>query len=472
MKKIQNLRIDTSKMPAEAVTRNFVVGGEIGGEFILYEFQNDTLKYYDFVDQAFELGHNDKNNNLKVKLSGSTYNGSIKFPSGGGTYTIKLAASPGTEIKGSNKYIISKSIDKIAANAIVTFQAATTNTSNYATFPTTTSTGGPSESKDFDFDWDIVNASTDAGGFGLRLTDTSIHITNDFWYFSTTDTVNIASPKTDTVNGAVSSSTDVTLDTDHTTTGIKDGDFVYGTGVTNGTTVASRSSDDLKDIVLSAAMTISDGVTLSFVTPSTEVIVDSVTDISTGMIIGKVSSGSLSGEPYILSIDTLNKTLTMSSEQAFADGITLTFKAVGSEAIKNAIGLDVEFTPSEEIEGTILTTTVRADSDGDYTTSTTVTLTDTHGIAGGNIISYTGVDVDNSSSNAITSVTPDPGGGDGDGLMVVQLTQLLRAKTVLTFNDIFKTINFRGTININQFPSANRTIYLDIDKLITVGAAS
>ena len=56
--------------------------------------------------------------------------------------------------------------------------------------------------------------------------------------------------------------------------------------------------------------------------------------------------------------------------------------------------------------------------------------------------------------------------------MVVQLAQTLTAGTVLTFNDVFKTINFVGNIVINSYPNANRTIYLDLDKLITVGTAS
>ena len=71
--------------------------------------------------------------------------------------------------------------------------------------------------------------------------------------------------------------------------------------------------------------------------------------------------------------------------------------------------------------------------------------------------------------NAITSVTPDPGGGDTDGVMVVQLAQTLPAGVVLTFYNIYKLINFSGIINIARYPTANQTIYLDLDKVITVG---
>ena len=401
MNKIYNLQIDLADMPTEVTTRSFTISGDRDSEFILYVVQDGTIKYYDWVDESFELGHNDKNNNLKITLGGNDHNGIIKFPSGGGTYIIKLVALPGTEVQGSNKHVISKSITKQAANLVVTFKAATANTANYATFPTTTSTGGSNSVGNFNFNWDIVNAATDAGGFGLRLTGDSINtISDSFWYFTTTDTV--------------------------------------------------------------------DGATTS----SKTVVVDDLTDIVAGMVISGVSSGSLAGTPTILLIDTATKTLTLNEAQTFADAITLTFKAIGSAIIKKAIGLDVTFTQYPTVTPTTLTQVTRTDSDGDLTPSTTITLLDTHGVAGGDLISYSGVRVNNSASNLITSVTPDPGGGDGDGSMVVELTQVLQAGTVLTFDSVHKTINFVGNIVINSYPDANRTIYLDLDPLITVGAAS
>jgi len=316
MGKIYNIKISTLDMPTEATSRSFTVTADTGSEFTMLVLQEDTLKYYDWVDEVFELGHNDINNNLKVVVSGGSYVNNIKFPSGGGTYIIKLIPSLGSEIQGFKKHVITKSISKQSANSIVTFSPVTTNTANYATFPTKTSTGGSNSVDNFDFDWDIVNwdGVADAGSYGLRLTGAYREISDKYWYFTTTDTV----------NGAVTS--------------------------------------------------------------STTVVVDDVTDIVAGMVISGVSSGSLSGTPTILSIDIDTKTLTLNSAQTFANDITLTFKAMGSKVIKDAIGLDVTFTQFPTVTPTTLTQTVRADSDGDYTTSTTITLTDTRGIAGGNLI--------------------------------------------------------------------------------------
>ena len=82
MKKIYSIEIDLSEMPTEEITRSFTVVGERDSEFIMYIVEDGTIKYYDFVDEAFELGHNSKDNNLKVTLSGNSYSGNIKFPFG------------------------------------------------------------------------------------------------------------------------------------------------------------------------------------------------------------------------------------------------------------------------------------------------------------------------------------------------------------------------------------------------------
>ena len=401
MKKIFSFQLDASDMPAEETTRKFTVSGENGGECILCVLENDSLKYYDFIDESFELGHNNKDNNLKVTLKGSDYNGNIKFPSGGNTYTIKLIASQGTEIQGKNKNVISTSIDKLSSDATVTFKAATANTNHYATFPTTTSTGAPSSTDRFDFNWDIVNASTESYGFGLRIADVTVanRITDGFWYFTVTDTVDGAISPTDTNSGL-------------------------------------------------------------------KVIVDDTTDIVAGMIITGVSGGSLSGEPYVLSVDTDTKTLTISAAQTFADGITLTFKAVGSATIKKAIGLEAEFVQYPTVTPKVLTKTIRAGSSG-----TTINLNGTYGIAGGDHVTLLGLGIDN--SDGATAVTNIAAASSSAGSIVVTNSQSgLTTGTELTFNDVHQTINIIGTINITQFPTANRTIYLDIDKFITVGADS
>ena len=397
-------------MPSTETTRAFTVVGDVGAEFQIIALQSGTLKYYDFIDNSFEDGHNDLNNNLTVTLTSTVYENSIIFPSGGGDYVIKLIVLNGTNIKSSTSSVISRDISKLASTVTVTFQAETANTNNYATFPTTTSTGTVGSVSKTSISWDITNASTDAGGFGLlanssspfsglnfALAENKIHGSIEkAWYFKTTETV----------DGAVTS--------------------------------------------------------------SSKIVVDDLTDLVVGMLITGVSSGSLSGTPYITRIDTENKTIGISSAQTFADGITLTFKAFGGKYIGEAIGANIEFSSDLTITPTPLTKTVRAA----VSSSTSVTLNNTLGLAGGNIVKYKGVGVNNSSSNLVTSVTADADGTGSDGVAVVQLAQTLKAGTELSFTGSNAVIKFATSAKINSYPNANRTINFDIDQFLSVGAAS
>jgi len=61
------------------------------------------------------------------------------------------------------------------------------------------------------------------------------------------------------------------------------------------------------------------------ITESKFVILDSVTGLGIGQSLYTVSAGTLTGTPKIVTIDETNKKITLSTVQTFADGITLTF---------------------------------------------------------------------------------------------------------------------------------------------------
>ena len=415
IRKIKNLLIDTSEMPADVVSRRLTVNGSIGASFVLQIINNPTsssamTKYYNFISNSFAVGHISTNNNLVVTMSNKKYIKDIVFPSGGGSYVIKLTASEGTEISGSNnKSVISKTIEKQTANATLTFQPASLNNPlNYADLTTAsttlTSTGALTDTGSVSFDWTVTNTSVDdtpKKGFGFIL-----------------------SPYAQTLNHKL----------------------LYVKATTN---VVSQEAG------------------------TATVEVDSLTDFAVGSYLW--SGTGLSGTPRINAIDTENKILTLNSVQTIDDGVALTVKSYGTAYIKAAIGVTVAFTPvsggignSPRFITTPLTKTVR----GTVTSSTNVTLTDTLGIAGGNVVTYTGVGVDNSSSNKVVSVTEDYDGTDENGLVVVELAQTLSAGTVLTFNGSHKSVQILGNISISGYPSENKTIYFDLDEPLSVGAAS
>ena len=416
--KIHNLTIDTSDMPTARIPRQFIVAGDKGAEFEIIVLQNPSSSsaqtlYYDFFDSAFAAGHNDLHNNLKVKLSSLNYVGNIIFPSGGGDYVIKLITTNGTEVSNSSSSVITKNITKAASDTTVTFAPGSADTTYYQTLPTATSIGAVSDTGTVNFSFSVLNSTTDAKSHGFSLQEVIFDgIDSTYWYFQTTENV---------------------------------ADNPRGDG------------EDADLIVIADTTDLCVGMELKY---------------HKGTTVPTNKAGSAVGTTLITAIDTSTKIVTFSNAVAFEDGETMTFRAYGPTIINDAIGLN--FTPGNVNQSpTILTKTVEARGGVTEATdgsSATIALPNTLGIGVG--FAYSGFSVNNAESNLITGVTPDGDGSGNDGLIVVELAQVLRAGTVLTFNDTFKQIDFTGVITISQYPSANKTINLDLDKILTVGAGS
>ena len=201
------------------------------------------------------------------------------------------------------------------------------------------------------------------------------------------------------------------------------------------------------------------------ISSATTVILDSIDRLTIGMQIVVVSGGSLSGTPYITNIDTNKKEIKLSSAQSFADGITLSFQANGSDAINRALNCKIIFPSITAEYNEQLTKTVRA-----AVSNTNVTLNNTYGIAKGATIR--GVGINNSSANVIQSVGADADGGGGDGVIAVQVNQTLTAGTKIYIDGCSTVIVIKPTIQIHSYPEEDATIYLVLNDVITAGAAS
>tara|TARA_R100000734_G_C3318472_1_gene112649 strand:+ start:2178 stop:3476 length:1299 start_codon:yes stop_codon:yes gene_type:complete len=430
---INNLIIDTSEMPSVETVRKITIAGDINAKFQLIILQNPTSSsthtlYYDFKSNAFESGYNDVNNSLVITMKSSVFTKDIVFPSGGGEYVIKLITFSGTTVNNSRSNVITKSISKQAASATLTFQAATINTNKYETFATTTASGPlGSSGGELTIDFDATNNNDDLHGFGLfgnpsfarsglvgGQTESTAINHDQAWYFETTENV-----VTNVIGDGADSTTILVADAT---------DLVVGMELKfyKGTTAPENAAGDAVPVT----------VTLTSIT-----------------------------------IEDTNVELRFSEEVGFDEGETMTFRAYGTDLINNATGALLTFN-SINVTPEILQKTVRLDSDGDFTTSTTITLNNTLGLAVNPGNRYRGQGVDNSSDNRITSITADADGTGGNGAIVVQLTQLLRKGTVLDFDGTFAVVNFATTVNIDTFPNANRTINFDIDKFLSIGAGS
>lgn len=256
MNLIKGLNIDTNDIPESGGIKTFRISGDNNAAFILI-VSNNSGEYYNFNDNTFSTGHNSQKM-LREKITGDSYQGFISFPSvSGKNYDILLLADPSDETKINRKQAINKRIKQLG-NVTVTIGLRTIDhATNYATLPSNvTSTGSLADAGTSvaSIDWLIENANTDGGGFGLMVNreiskvDTDLH--DRLWYFE----------KTQTLDGAVSSSTSLVLDS---VDRISAGMVLYsGTGVTR--SVVQSVNSTTKTVVVSSAQTISDGVTLTF----------------------------------------------------------------------------------------------------------------------------------------------------------------------------------------------------------------
>ncbi len=381
-------------MSSQQTQRVFTVNGELDARFSVQIF-NASNQFYSFKTRTFAAGFK-SDNILNVKMSSSTFSQNVIFPANGSgtTYTLLLLTSEDKDTEldfGYGKYSFSTNIIQ-NANAQLTFTVGTSNSSTYTTFSQDiTSSGAPNTSFRVGkrLDWTLSNTEDNTNGFGLRLIRQPI---DTDWYYETTETV----------DGAVSS--------------------------------------------------------------GTEVKVDDLTDLATGMHITGVSSGSLSGTPTITAINTNTKTLTISSAQTFAGGITLTFQARGSSIIKKSINADIDFSSfnSNVISSVAaeLSKTVRTTATG-----TTIPLNGTFGISGGGHVTVSGRGIINTSANTVQTVDPD----EVTGGVVMQVAQSVKAGTKVYFTGSTLSIKIKNPIIIRSYPSSNKTIKLNLDNFITPG---
>ena len=426
MAKLYALNIDTTTLTAAGGIRRLEILSDIGAEFTVQIFQSAASssvlgKYYNFKTNTFTTAHTSENV-LSKKMTTRNFSKSIFFPAVTGlSYSVILLPKENTELFDGNK-VISRTIQS-AANTTLTFAVATLNAANYSATPPAsnlTSTGTPAvtfeSGVEFDCDYTVGNATTDAGGFGFRLS-TPENISQTHWYFTTTEVLqdNPAGDGEDSTTVTVADLTDIT-------TGMQ---LLYHKGTTVPTNKAGSA-------------------------------------VGTTVITGINTSPNANG----------NFTLTFSKEVAFEDGETMTFRLYGLKAISTLLDCRVDVSEIKKPSITALTagrvtTSVR----GAVSASTTVTCTTTQGIGGGSFLTFSGISVNNRTTNNVNVVTPDPDGSDGDGQFTCDVAQTFKGGEVLSFKDSSTSISINFPLSIQKYPSSNRTIYLDLDKFITPGIA-
>ena len=251
---------------------------------------------------------------------------------------------------------------------------------------------------------------------------------------------------------------------------VNDGDDAVGFGFTQDKTTVEDG-----DFYIQTTQTV-DEPERDGSTSHANYVMDSISNLSVGMQVVGTSSGSITGVPVLIKVGVYSGSISepqkrgkpyikMDQTEAFADGVTLTFKGYGSDVFQNVNGLEVEF-KDLKIVATPVTTLVR----GDISNNATVTVSGTYGIGVSSTGTFIeGFGVNNSSSdNKIIGVTVS----DGAGSLELTTNQTLTDKTKLNIIGCALTYTITGKALIKKFPTANTTVYLDLDKLLSVGTAS
>ena len=370
--------------------------------------------YYDWKDKTFEAGHNDLNNNLKVKLTSSTYNNSITFAegaSGGGEYVVKLIAINGTTLPNANKNVISKTLSKQTEDSVITLTLDSISNSNkYLTQPSTSLTGAIGSSATLSFSLTAENSRDDAHSNGFFVKESSISSVTGV-------EKQIYHKATGTVDGATTDSVEVKVDS---LTGIGVGSKIISisSGTLNSQPYVTAIDTETKTLTMGGVeQTFSDGITLNFKTVGRDSIFN-----ATGLQLGDVSFRA----SVVDKVTTTVRTAPSSST---------TINVGNTRGIRTGVGysgFNVDNGGSNLVKG--VTTPDPADANGALDNDGVIVVERAQSLIVGTVLSF----------------------GDGSGGP----------------GDVFKSALFEGSLGITTIPSSNVSLYLDLDQILTPGQAS
>jgi hypothetical protein len=536
-KVIKNFNIDLSSMAAAGAARSFSVVGDNGAIFSL-EVKNEDGYYYNFSTNTFAAAHKRLKNK---RIDGGVYNGSITFPAVGDPdqYDIYLYAesmhdtvhAEYSEVRfgdgsldinssvGSSSNLLQKVIyqwdDVVATLSAISPSATHHGTGNFVSMAVSSDTitvGRGNTVGKTAFSIGITAAATKA----LQITRQPT--INDLTAYATvTMGSGVTIPgediwagtarSTDTTNGAVSSSSTVTMDT-AVASKLKVGDRVTGTGISSTATVTVQSIASTYVFEASEAVEIDDEVTLTFTPPYYyRWSIDSSSSIHTllpGMAIvdsdGTITSSTIGGyedtTTYTTeihnedgSIEEVTNTVTNVSipaldplgykptiayglvtqqlgyitfnEQIINDlaGQDTYFYAHGPAAIKAIYNTTIKLTDLK-VELTAPTTTTTADTSG--SASATVAVADREGTVQ-NVSTVSGIGIASGAVNpTITSAT-----ADGPGNWTVDVAQALESGITLTVEGSSREATITGNIEFVNVDAASFVLRFDVEKFLT-----
>jgi hypothetical protein len=518
---INNFNIDLSPLSASKNRRVFSITGDSGAIFNL-EVKNEGGYYYNFVTNVFQVAKSGLYNEV---ISSGAFNGNIVFPAveDDDQYDISLSADPIStkharyfesrfgdgsldinSSRGSNSLLMTKviyqyldktlTISPYSVGGTIEVGSGVSDTivlprgSSVAKQPFSIACSVSTAAKCYQIIKQPV--SDDVISFVQPVVGAApIEITGENIYPTVT-----ASGK---INGAVSSSTNVTVDGLTATPKIGDkfeiidGDnsiypqIVVAVGEAYVTSSVAISADNNKGIqfrnqmnfswpIDNFAQTLKEGMIL---VPGTNVTADSsiakyqdtIAEFpgtkQEKIIIKKEVQpiSTLTIKPIITKgeVTTQAGGVVFDKQQVLAfGGITLEVGGYGESEILRLYGYDVVFSDLAIALTPITTTTTAA-----VNNSTSVPVTSRNGILD-DISTVSGIGID----PTLVNPTVDTGAGavTGDGTLVLTTAQTLEDGATLTFAGAGQTATITGNIQVVKAGSDSQTLRFDVDKLLSI----
>lgn len=478
MKFINSFDILKSDLQKSTTTRPFTIQGDANAVFDL-KITNSAGKFYNFITETFETNVKTSttsvtsdlatgsviyitaaNSNIKIGMTVTgngisekvivanvnsqeiTLNSSVDVASGA---TLTFTAVSGLNAQELNKSGVYKNIiyfPAISSNDVYTILLEASIANN--TELTTEEVIIDKDSTSSTYGQDITE------GFTNRLFK-SITINQ---YIDTTITVNASSPTLDGLSVDYSS---------NTFTIVKPRNFTKPNGFKTSfswtfTTTSASAITKSKGIQDTYFETIKTQTVNGAVSSSRTVVLDSVDNVIPGML--ATGTGLSVAGDTVLSVDTVNKKITINNARTISDGVTITFTGKGALG-PLAYGSGLLFTNLTTTLAPLTVTVASASSD-----STSLTLDSAAYIQDGSttIIKGPGIDV----SETATSITERAAGSDN---ITLSAAKSVEAGQTLTIEGSSSAVTITGDVILTNMGDTDFTSTLQIDDFIGIGVS-
>jgi hypothetical protein len=186
----------------------------------------------------------------------------------------------------------------------------------------------------------------------------------------------------------------------------------------------------------------------------TVIYLDSVENLTIGMSLTTIESGSVLSSPTISSINKTLKSVTVTAAQSWATAKDITFKGGGIANISKALNTTISFSDlSVALTPFTATVTPAISSTTDVVCSTVL------GIRAGS--TYTGIGVNNETTQYVTGITY------GSNSFSTTSAQTLKNNTILTFEGCAQEAVIKAKVKVTKMPKDDVVLTLDLDSILT-----